>query len=677
MEILSIPKKKKSDLPNLGRLKDLGIKDEYLLPFLFPREYNDIRIENIIQDFRHLQNQIGNTVYIGGALHGKPFFRSELPDRNKPAMTKFTVKDKRNQIIEATVFGKSMDLANKLQAHKSFCLRANIGEWNGDLHLNNVEWVDSRWIGKFQPVYPGKAKRIGPETVLVRMMQLVGPHTEKAVNFLREKFSLNNEQDEKELIESLGIDAYPNLASVIKSIHAPITREDGEQAQVVLKRLAALEVVDRLNKTASVINEGSALPITYDMIKRVIADMPVGITLTRDQRQAIKEIVDDIRSNKPMDRLLNGDVGTGKTMPIGVVATAVARLGHNVVILMPNPPLAEQLRQDIETWWPDTQPKLVTGNIKGLPDSRILVGTTALNFRVPKDYPRKLLIIDEQQKMSVEQRRALAQDDTNVLEASATPLPRSLALIKYGGISISTLKEAYVKKEISTQIVFNQPQQRKNLFEDVKKTIYEGYQALIIYPLAETAEVTDDVSEKAKKNDLKSAEGAFEVWEKHYPGRVRFVHGRMKEEKFANINAMKNNEADILCSTTVVEVGLNLARLRYVVIVHPERLGLSTLHQIRGRLCRNGGTGKCALYLPEKISEKSMARLKVIERTIDGFEIAAEDMRLRGIGDINHSSEDEQSGQVDISFLPSQKLDVEDFEWAANSKNRSAAPSMR
>lgn len=655
---------------SVGKLKGLGVTDFSLLPFLLPKKYHDIRKSNIIMDYQELADKLDKQVYIACRMHGKP---QALYEHGKPPRTRFLVKDSKGHVLDISIFGPPQALVPVLLKQKSFCLKLTVGEWNGQLSPRNVEYIPSRWIGKIRPTYPGKTKTINPETVLEKMTSLIDFCMDDAIQLLRDRFSITDAKQEAALIKSLEMGEYDDFYALIKAVHAPATIEAGRTAQAALKRLAVMDLLSKINAQAPVINEASAIPVTQAIIDQLFKDMPKDKSPTEDQLVAIREIIADIQDNKPMHRLLTGDVGTGKSIPIAIAAAAMARMGLNAVILMPNEALSEQMRADIEAWWPDTQPKLVSSSVKKLPSSHILVGTTALNFKVPDDYPVNLLIIDEQQRMSVGQRLKLARPDTNILEASATPLPRSLALVNYGGLPLSVLHKAYVEKNITTSIVKNTRETKQALFNDVKRVIAEGYQALIVYPLAETAEVVDEdgeitveaLTEKQKIADLKSAEGAFAAWERNFPGRVRFAHGRLKNnEKLDNINALKNDQADILCSTTVVEVGLNIPKLRYVVVVHPERLGLSALHQLRGRLCRNGGDGYCALYLPDDIKDKAMKRLEVFESTTDGFKIALEDMRARGMGDVGQSANDEQSGFLEASFLPGQKLSLEDFDWA-------------
>jgi ATP-dependent DNA helicase RecG len=165
--------------------------------------------------------------------------------------------------------------------------------------------------------------------------------------------------------------------------------------------------------------------------------------------------------------------------------------------------------------------------------------------------------------------------------------------------------------------------------------------------------------------DKKSAEGAYALWEKHFPGRVRYMHGKLKEhEKLSALAAMRSDEADILIATVVVETGIDLPRLRHVVIVHPERLGLNTLHQIRGRVARKGGVGICDLFLPEPISDDSRKRLDILVRHTDGFDVATENMKLQGFGDMGTSGV-AQSGKS-ISFLPGHTLGYIEIKWVAD-----------
>ena len=294
---------------------------------------------------------------------------------------------------------------------------------------------------------------------------------------------------------------------------------------------------------------------------------------------------------------------------------------------------------------------MVAGDSDGIPDTRMLVGTTALNFRI-LDRHIDLHITDEEQKMGVNAKSRLVGDDTHVILATATCIPRTNALIQYGGMAVSRLAKTHAKKDIKTRIVA--AKHREKLFHSILATIKAGHQVLIVYPLAET--------KGDAENDIKSAEGAFKIWDRHLPGRVRLIHGRMKDsEKSGAIQAMRDGSADALISTSLTEAGMDLDRLRHVVVVHAGRMGLSSLHQLRGRVARQGGAGICDLFLPDEIKAEAMNRLLILRDETDGFKVASMGMRLKGFGDFAGVK---QSGES-RTFLPGHAPSFDEVEWVS------------
>lgn len=353
-----------------------------------------------------------------------------------------------------------------------------------------------------------------------------------------------------------------------------------------------------------------------------------------------------------MYRLLSGDVGSGKTLVAGLACAAVVRLGGRAVWLAPNQPLADQTHRSFTKWWPDLAPALVTGNTGGLPDSPFLVGTTALNHRLDAASAPNLLVVDEEQKPGMGQKFRLAGPGTHVLVATATCIPRTAALMEYSGLGVSRLTTLHVAKDIRTRIVH--AGLRERLFAAIKRTVEKGFQVLVVYPLAESR--TD------QERDLKSAEGAFRLWDKHFPGRVRLAHGKMKDhEKLAVMADLREDRADLLVATSLIEAGLDLPRARHIVVVHPERMGVNALHQMRGRVARQGGVGICDLYLPEPVKDEAMARLNIVLNETDGFRVAEAGMRLKGFGDFAGTK---QSGGG-RAFLAGYVPDFEVIEWVA------------
>ncbi len=634
---------------NLGRLKSLGILSFEFVPFLLPRKYLDLRNDQLITQFVDLPSGEKCTLY--GILGDFDVRRDSVPSR-----VIVRIIDDMQRVVSATFFGDPRVVLKEIEGQQGFalCLSGSIDYYNGHPQLKNPTIHDDGLLGRVVSVYPGKPKVISPVTVFNHMQELLPLQIPLAANWLRHKLGWSQETEIERIAVMTGLTVDPCIENMLKTIHSPPTPLDGLHASRLLRLIATYDVLAGARTEGSrKSSPGSAVTIPSQILNGILAETE--LIPTDEQRQVINDICTDIGSNNPMYRLLSADVGFGKTYVAGAVGSAVARLGGTVVWLSPNQPLAVQTRDNIVGWWPDLEPGLVVGDSSKVPESKFLIGTTALLHRLPADFHPNLLVIDEEQKFGSSQKNDLAGPATNILKATATCIPRIAALLEYGGMAVSKLTKAHVTKEIKTRLVM--ADNRAKLFASIKRNVQNGHQALIIYPLAETKD--------AALIDKKSAEGAYALWEKHFPGRVRYMHGKLKEqEKLGAIAAMRSDEADILIATVVVETGIDLARLRHVVIVHPERLGLNTLHQIRGRVARKGGVGICDLFLPKPISDDSSKRLDILVRHTDGFDVSTENMKLQGFGDMGTSGTS-QSGKS-ISFLPGHTLEYIEIQWVAD-----------
>ncbi|MBM4206801.1 MAG: hypothetical protein FJ190_01885 [Gammaproteobacteria bacterium] len=646
---MSAANTKSSQLINLGRLKSLGITAPEFVPFLMPKKYLDLRSDQLKTDFSDLPD--GEKCVVYGELIEFEVHRNTIPSR-----TVAKVVDDQGNEVSATFFGDPRAYVPDLEDHLhcKVCLAGTIGYFKQFAQLRNPAVIDSDYVGYVMPVYPGKARVISAETVFEHLQLSLLPATvPMAAQWLRQKLRWPSETEAERLTAMPGLASNPNFEALLNVIHFPETIRDGLLAIKMLKLIATFDVISGArSETYREQNIRSSVHIPHRSIEQLLSETE--LKPTDEQRQVIQEICTDIRSDMPMLRLLSADVGFGKTYVAAAAGAAVVRNGGAVVWLCPNQPLAVQTRDNIAGWWPDLKPGLVVGDSNETPDSKFLIGTTALHHRLPKEFHPDLLIIDESQKFGQLQKDELAGPATNILNATATCIPRTSALLEWGGMAVSRLTKAHVEKEIKTRLVA--PKYRQALFESIKRNILAGHQALIIYPLAE--------SKEDAAIDRKSAEGAFELWDRHFPGRVRYMHGKLKdEEKLAAIAVMRNDEADILISTIAVETGIDLPRLRHVAVVHPERLGLNTLHQIRGRVARRGGIGRCDLFLPKEVGEVSMKRLEILVKFSDGFDVASENMKLQGFGDLGTDGA-AQSGRS-LSFIPGHKLDHKEVEWVA------------
>jgi len=383
--------------------------------------------------------------------------------------------------------------------------------------------------------------------------------------------------------------------------------------------------------------EETATPFDQQDLSEFYAALP--FALTGAQQRAIDDILRDLGKSQPMNRLVQGDVGSGKTMVAAAAAFCAARNGWQTAFMAPTEILAEQHAKSLTKLLEPLgiRVALLTGGMKtaearqtreliaqGMAD--LVIGTHAL-FSAGTDFARLgLVIADEQHRFGVGQRAALAEkgQTPHILVMSATPIPRTLALILYGDLDVSVIDELPPGRQtVDTFLVTERLRQRVNGF--IRKHVDEGHQVYIVCPAVEESET----------EDLKAAEVWAETLQQAvFPDlRVALLHGKMKPaDKDAVMRRFSAGEADILVATTVIEVGVDVPNATLMVIENAERFGLSQLHQLRGRVGRGQAKSHCILFT-EGGNAQTIARLKAFCATNDGFRIAEEDLRLRGPGD--------------------------------------------
>ena len=372
--------------------------------------------------------------------------------------------------------------------------------------------------------------------------------------------------------------------------------------------------------------------------------------LTEAQKRVIREIRKDMGSGRQMNRLLQGDVGSGKTLVALMTMLIAIDNGYQACIMAPTEILAEQHLQTIMTFLKDMDLRvaLLTGIVKGkrrqevldglLDDTiHILVGTHAVIEDTVQFARLGFVVVDEQHRFGVAQRAKLWSKSTNpphVLVMTATPIPRTLAMTLYGDLDVSVIDELPPgRKPVRTTHVFDT--RMTSLYNGIRQQINEGRQIYIVFPLIEESE----------KSDLKNLEDGFEVLRQAFPEfRLSKVHGRMKpKDKDDEMQRFVSGETQILVATTVIEVGVNVPNASVMVILDAQRFGLSQLHQLRGRVGRGADQSFCILVTPFKLSEDTRKRIDIMCDTNDGFRIAEADLKLRGPGDLEGT---QQSGMA-------------------------------
>jgi len=441
------------------------------------------------------------------------------------------------------------------------------------------------------------------------------------------------------------------LRPALELMHRPKKVEDAELGR---RRLAFDELFDqqlvqaRARHLAKRSRAGIRFTLKRELTTRLKEHLP--FELTGDQRHAVREITDDMTAPLRMHRLLMGDVGTGKTVVALFAMLLAAENDYQAAIMAPTELLAEQhgttLTRLLEPL--AIRPELLLGRMSAAEKSavreriasgapRIVVGTHALIQESVTFRKLGLAVIDEQHRFGVEQRAALVEkgDAPDVLLLTATPIPRSLALTLYGDLDVTQLRErppgrGTVKTALRTDAA------RSKIYEFIRSECAAGRQAYVIYPVI-------DESERA---DLKAATTMAEKLAKTFAEfRVGLVHGKMKaEERDATMRAFRDNEAQILVATTVIEVGIDVANATVMLIEHAERFGLAQLHQLRGRVGRGAAASHCILLSD---SPEAAPRLQAFCETTDGFKIAELDLHERGMGELAGAR---QSGGVPLRY---------------------------
>ncbi|MEA3370757.1 MAG: ATP-dependent DNA helicase RecG, partial [Campylobacterota bacterium] len=462
--------------------------------------------------------------------------------------------------------------------------------------------------------------KVGQCTVsMPRKITTIGAITPKYKSALRSdvmlRFTRNSLTTEN--LEAEGLKK--SISDEVLKLHFPSdeTLKNAELSQASINALKYLELFSYMKQL-------SAKRRYFKPLKSIESDYAkwtdtLPFKLTTEQINAIDEIKVDLSKNVAAKRMVVGDVGSGKTMVI--LAAAFMNRENCTILMAPTTILANQLFEEAVKFLPGLKSTLVTNRSKkvDLSEYDFIIGTHALLYR---ELPQaSLVMVDEQHRFGTQQRNMLeklvssAEKKPHFLQFSATPIPRTQAMIETAHIDVSLITSTPFKKDIDSKVIHKSDFQE--LLKSIKSEISKGNQVLLVYPLVEQSEILE----------YQSIEEARGYWEKNFDG-VYVTHGKDRDKEQVLLDFRENG--NILIATTVVEVGISLPRLTSVVIVGAERLGLSTLHQLRGRVSRTGLKGYCYLYTNQEKSQ----RLDEFVNTISGFDIANLDLKFRKSGDL-------------------------------------------
>jgi len=634
-----------SELAGIGelhtrKLEKLGIRNCEDLLWYLPRRWDDyshiVPIKGIRPDF---------LVSIKGRV-------SEIGNRrvrNGMTITEALIVDN-SGVIKAIWFNQPF-LTNSLKAGDELCLsgklelnRNSVGMTSPAFEkINSDEIDDLTHVGRIVPIYT-EIEGISSKWLRSKIKPLM-----KLIYSIRD-YLPEEIKKEQNLID---------LPAAIRQMHFPENSSQLKRAkdrldfdEMFLLQLAVLNSRKKLSQERAI-----TIPFNEALIKGFVKDLP--FQLTNAQRRSTWEILQDLAKVQPMSRLLQGDVGSGKTIVAAIAMLNTAISGNQAVLLCPTEILARQHFENINkllTFY-GVDCFLLTGSTSKVEkesiynkikegEARIIVGTHALLEKGVEFWRLGLAIVDEQHRFGVDQRSALRKESISTktlphfLTMTATPIPRTLSLTIFGDLDISVLDELPAgRKPVITRLISDQ--KRSDGYKFVEDEIKKGRQAFVVCPL-----VGEDESEE---NDRKSVLAEYENLTKNiFPTlKIAFIHGRMKSaEKEEIMRNFSLGKTDILVSTSVVEVGVDIPNSSIMIIEDADRFGLSQLHQFRGRVGRSEQQSYCFLFT-KSVNELTLKRLNALVSTNNGFKLAETDLEIRGPGDFIGSR---QHGLPDIKM---------------------------
>ncbi len=602
------------------RLQRLGVHTIRDLLYFLPRRYDDYSQLTPINRL-----QLGEEVtviarvekaYLRKTRGGAPIFKAVLSDGTGS--------------LSVTWFNQPY-LANEIKAGRQIVISGTVDEYLGRLCFTSPEWEPLRdellHTNRIVPVYP-LTEGLRAKSLRRLMKRTVTYWARRLPDYLPASV-----QQAEGLLD---------LETAILQAHFPSSQEllkRGRQ-RLAFDELFALQLALLRQRHEWRSEPGQPIPVQEDVLQAFIAGLPY--ELTGAQRRALEQIVNDLRSNQPMTRLLQGDVGSGKTVVATAAMALAASAGAQAALMTPTEILAEQHYQTItrllqDNLGSDLQVRLLTGSVagqereeiySGLSDGTldIVVGTHALIQESVAFHRLALAVVDEQHRFGVRQRGALRQKGYNphLLVMTATPIPRSLQLTVWGHLDVSVIDQMPPgRKPVETHWIL--PTERERAYAFVRTQIEKGRQAFIICPLVE-------------ESQLLEARAAVEEYERLqrdiFPDlELGLLHGRLSgEEKEATMARFARGDLDILVATSVIEVGIDVPNAAVMLIEGAERFGLAQLHQFRGRVGRGEHPSYC-LLISESSSDQARERLQAVEATSDGFALARKDLEMRGPGE--------------------------------------------
>ncbi|OQX88233.1 MAG: hypothetical protein B6D55_01020 [Candidatus Omnitrophica bacterium 4484_70.2] len=603
------------------KLIKLGIYTLGDLLYYFPFRYHDKRKVSLIRELEENREAL---------IEGKVLVRNLRYPKKKTPFTRLgifeaLVSDGKDKIL--CVWFNQPYLKNVIKVKDKLWIFGKVRRYKNRLCFICPEFEraeDSLNLGRIVGVYrvkEGMSQRRLRRIIFENLKRYAHLIEEPLPFYIRERFNL------------------PNINKSLWQIHFPSDLEEIEvsRKRFIFEELFFSQILIFLRKAKRRLRKGVAFSLKQSVIDRI--KQKLGFQLTVSQKETLSHLFEDMKKDYPMCRLIQGDVGCGKTaVALFAIGVCISN-GYQAAFCVPTEVLAYQHFLTISNIFKDLgyKAEILVSSLPGRKKGEIIkklrkgeinivVGTHALLEEEVKFKNLGLVVIDEQHKFGVAQRVLLSKKGNNpdCLVMSATPIPRSLALSLYGDLDLSIIKERPPGRKEPTTFTVSE-KDREKVYSFVREKLKEGRQAFFVFSVIEESEDEDIFSLERMYERIKNEFSSF---------KVEALHGRIKsEEKERIIKEYAEGRIDVLVATSVVEVGLNVENATVMVVENPEKFGLAQLHQLRGRIQRATFDSYFILILRENLSENAKKRIKILENTNDGFKIAEEDLALRGPGE--------------------------------------------
>ena len=514
--------------------------------------------------------------------------------------------------------------------------------------LDDVELIAPGEVGRVVPRYKGIPGRVSGAVVA----QLVNSQIDNpaaamhCAGLLNERTGLSD----AEALSMVGAsDRFESLGGLILALHRPTDPQEADAARTAARSLAMVEVRGALERKARREPHGRApIPVGSQAVEALVQRLPFSLTV--DQSNALKAMVQRVQSRQPMAAVLNGDVGSGKSAPYYLLAGASHMAGATVAVIAPTDLLASQIAREMVALLPQgVQVERVFSQRRIKDPHAILVGTVGLATQLAAiGLQPNLLVLDEEHKFGADARERLVAPWTHVLEVTATPLPRTLASILVGGKEVFELTSPPGERRVKT--VLTDESRRSEITRKMRAILAAGGRVAIVYPRLDGARQSGLRAAKIEDVASRSVLAAARALEGFFPGVVAVAHGRMTPDELdAAVSGFRDGVTRLLVATTVIETGINIPSLQLVIVRQPHLFGLAQLHQLRGRLARGGGDGEFVLMADDltTLGPVSMKSLAALVAEPDGYKIAEIDLQQRGFGGVDGV---DQSGRIQSSW---------------------------